>query len=417
MKRYFFANWLLPVSRPPIQDGFLATEEGILTEVGAIADLPENLQKTYNPEASPSFITPGLINTHTHLELSFGLTVPKMQQDTMAHWLQGVVEKVKEDPSAEAKTHRCLRGIEELLSTGTTCVNDISTDGSSAHVLSQKSMRGIVSLELIHPASESPFLEEFIQRYTALTKVFENHPFVKIGFSPHSPYNVSPEAWKKVIRSCAPEIIHTHLAESLDECRWLCGEPSALNELHQRFLNKVFLPSPLNKTPVAYLQHHELLNPKTIAAHSVYTYGEDRKNLAGAGVRIAHCPRSNQYLQGETLCWEDWEDYEYPIGLGTDSHLSCSNLDLREEARIAMNLHGWSAEEALKRLTIDGAKVLGLEDRIGSLDIGKSADFVEWNSVRPILKPVQFRDWLEPNTQVYTIHINGKSLCTFSRKR
>jgi cytosine/adenosine deaminase-related metal-dependent hydrolase len=410
MKRYFLAQWILPVCGPAMPDAFLAVEAGRIVAVGKRSDLSPQQQAEATAFPPHALVTPGLVNTHAHLELSFQRVIPNPPPGTMTDWLMYVVAQVSQDSTAEAKQARCRIGVAEMLHTGTTCVNDISSDGASLAVLKGAGLRGVVSLEFFHPHHETVAVEHVLQRYAAMAD--EADDFVKIGLSPHSPYNVSPKAWQTVLAACRPAVVHTHLAESQDEVAWIKGaEPDPnLNRLHQRVLKQTFSPQTTGLSPTRYLDAFGLLEPRLIAAHGVYTDAADRFLWQTHGVRLAHCPRSNHHLQGTTFGWEDWRELKVPVGLGTDSHLSTESLDLRAEARAAMAVHGWTAEEALRVMTLGGAEVMGLTYKVGTLEPGKAADFVCWVPQATHRDTAPEAQVLSNSTHCHSVYVAGETL-------
>ena len=375
------ASHILPVSHPPIADGFIRVENGRITAIGRIADLPDSPEKqAYINNPNKTIITPGLINTHCHLEQSFGSRVEKTPDQPMSSWLRRVTERNRAHATPEDLKNRCRRGVQELISTGTTFVNDISgLHGISLEVLEESGLRAVVSPEFFHPAHDPVQIDAVLALYQTLSGQYQNHPRLRVGLSPHTPFNVSPNAWRKILENDPNLLIHTHIAESLDESAWVEGKPSDIATLHRLFVQRDFPPLQPDISPVAYLAQFGLLTSETIAAHLVETNAGDREILKQSGVRIAHCPRSNMFLQNKTLRWPDWENTGIPIGLGTDGHLSTENLDLRAEARTAMALHGWSAEQALRIMTLDGARVMNLDPETGSLEPGKLDDLALWH--------------------------------------
>jgi cytosine/adenosine deaminase-related metal-dependent hydrolase len=372
------ARWVLPLDGPPIERGFVAMAGGKILAVGPLSELPSDW-----PAATPLpgiVLTPGLVNAHVHLEQSCPEVIPKGLEEPFSAWLLRVVARLQQDSAPEAKLRRSLAGAKEAISTGTTCVNDVASGPESLQALRQLGLRGTVSLEVFHPAVEPVAIDHWVAQYKALQEACVGHPLIRVGLSPHSPFNVSPAAWQALLSECKPPLVHTHLAESQEETLYLQGETSGITGLHQQVLGRNFQPQAHAQSPVAYLQRWGLLNPTTVAAHAIHTDESDRLLLAQARVSVAHCPRSNMALHGCTLRAADWKDTPIPLALGTDGRLSTENLDLRAEARYAMQLHGWTAEEALQAMTSQGAKALGLWDEIGSLTPGKSADLVLWQS-------------------------------------
>jgi aminodeoxyfutalosine deaminase len=435
---YHLADWILPVSSPPIFQGFLQIERDKITAVGKIQDLSPSLQEALKGQSKSLLITPGFINTHCHLELSYGASVPLLPGQTMTDWLMAVF-RAKKSMESQNKTREALslQGLQEMIATGTTCVNDISTQGESLAAMASLGVRGIVSMEFFHPGAGVNVHPSFME---TLQKNFEtyfqnparslstqslhseginpNNTLLNVGLSPHAPYNVSPKVWKLVLDALSPQWVHTHLAESQDELNWLSslvpdvsqGQTlKGIYDLHQTLLGQIFPPHPVHinhPTPIEYLQHFDCLTPGLIMAHGVFTTASDRKILNEKEIRLAHCPRSNLYLQGRTLNWDDWEDQGIPVGLGTDSILSNEDLDLRNEALVAQSLHQWSYESTLRHLTLEGASVLGKETTLGSLTPSKQADFVMWD-LSPGALPTQSIDDVS-HWEPYSLSLNSR---------
>lgn len=373
------ARWVVPVASPPVENGFIRVENGKISALGRYSDLPPSLDVP--PPKPDSLITPGLVNTHLHLEQSFPEAIRKTPDEPFVRWLVEVVRLLKKTSTPEEKRRRCLAGVEELLGFGVTCVNDIASGPESLEALTSGGLRGIVSLEVFHPAADPVEIDPWVRTYEAIqTRRDPRHPALRTGLSPHSPYNVSPAAWHALLAACRPFAVHTHVAEFLDEVHYLRGEPSRLPALHETLLGRTFPPEKAAASPIRLLAHENLLGPHTILAHAVHTDAEDRALLAERGASVAHCPRSNLALHGETLRMSDWEGSGVPMGLGTDGRLSTENLDMRAEARCAMRLHDWSAERALQAITLDGARTLDMADELGSLSPGLLADLVLWRS-------------------------------------
>lgn len=401
--RFLTAQWVLPVESEPIEGGFVAAASGKILEMGRIGDLPSGFSA---PEPTPgSLLTPGLVNTHLHLEQSYPEMTPKPPGTDFSEWLLAVVRQNREQGQPEAKMARAQKGCEELLSTGTTCVNDVASGPEAFDALNQCGLRGFVSMECFHPDAETVRIDAIAAAYAALQTKGNNR--LQVGLSPHSPYNVAPDAWQALLENCQPSIIHTHAAESQAETLYLQGKPSGIAELHQTVLGKRFYPKAPAASSVAYLARFGLLNERTILAHAVHTDETDRALLAEHGVTIAHCPRSNLLLHGQTLNFSDWENTGIPMGLGTDGRISTPDLDLRAEARCAMERHGWSVAQALQAITLDGAKALRLDESIGTLIPGKSADCVLWQAEHAIVSEPE-RWLLQPSTRVAQVWIEGQ---------
>lgn len=375
---YLTADWVLPVSQPPIAQGFVSIAGNRIEYVGRLADLPGSLSL---PQPAPgSLITPGLINTHVHLEQSFEMPIPRLPDETFVDWLLKVIETTRRVSDAEQKQRRCENGVQECLRTGTTCVNDIASGLEVFAALTSRGMRARVALEVFHPGFETIELAHWEAGYSAFTEAASGLSLIEKGLSPHSPYNVSARAWLALLLALKPTFLHTHAGEFEAETAYLQGKSSPINRLHQQILGRTFHVEQPEDSPIQALIAPGLLDRPTVIAHAIHTSPADRRRLAALPVGVAHCPRSNLALHGRTLRWTDWEASGIPIGLGTDGRLSTPDLDLRNEARCAMSEHGWSAETALEIATLGGARVFGKQAEIGSLESGKMADLVVWQA-------------------------------------
>jgi cytosine/adenosine deaminase-related metal-dependent hydrolase len=403
------AQWVLPVNQAPIENGFVAVAQGKIVALGPMSQLP-----VHWPSSSPevgTIITPGLVNAHVHLEQSFPAPIPKAADEPFSAWLLRVVAKLQQDSDPQAKWQRCFNGVLEALSTGTTCVNDIASGPESLEALDALGLRGVVSLEVFHPNVLPVVIDHWVTKYQAMQQAYRAHGLLRVGLSPHSPYNVSPAAWQALVAECVPPLVHTHAAEFEGERTYLQGNLSCVQALHQAILGREFTPQAVADSPLAYLGRFGLLTAHTVVAHAIHTSAADRQQMAQAGASVAHCPRSNLSLHGQTLRAQDWQGLDVAMALGTDGRLSTENLDLRAEARCAMKLHGWNAAEALAAMTLQGAKALGLENDIGLLAPGMSADLVVWQAPLDALGAPE--EWaLQPETQVSRVMIQGHTRWT-----
>ncbi len=405
-RQYFSAQWVLPVDRPPIEWGFLAVEDNRIHSVGPYANCPPSAH--CSAPIPGSIITPGLINTHIHLEQSFSQPIPKTLQQSFIDWLLAVIDSNRGQASSSEKLTRSRLGVQECLQSGVTCVNDITSGPESIQAIQEAGLRAMVALEVFHPGYEPIQIQHWLEAYQKLQKTSALTPLITLGLSPHSLYNVSIPAWQALKQALQPAFLHTHLAEFEAELDYLAQKPSAIDQLHQQVLGQSFTVQKPLLSPVQGLLEDQLLTQPTILAHAIHTSTADREALRGYPVGIAHCPRSNLALHGQTLRWADWENANIAVGLGTDGRLSTPNLDLREEARLAQRLHGWTSAYALQALTLDGAKVLGQTHQLGSLAPGKQADWVRWQ-----IKPSTEQDCpenqvLDPATTVQAVMIEGQ---------
>jgi cytosine/adenosine deaminase-related metal-dependent hydrolase len=196
---------------------------------------------------------------------------------------------------------------------------------------------------------------------------------VRLGVSPHAPYSVSGPLYRRVSDYARARDLPmaVHLAESAAESELLEQGAGAFARLWRA--RGIAVPPP-GRSPVAWLEQHGVLGRQTLCIHVVQADGEDLDRLALAGSAVAHCPRSNRRHGHGEAPLRGMLDRGLRVGVGTDSVASVSPADLLAEARAARALAGLGAEAALRLVTLDAARALGLEREIGSLAEGKWAD-------------------------------------------
>ena len=366
-----------------------------------------------------TLLTPGLINTHTHLELFRTAPIERHPDQTFADWLLAVIDYKRGSTMVDAIS-ACHHSMVELITSGTTCVNDISSEGASLVALEQIGLRGTVSPESIilgdlsdvgGPTAEQQ-CQQAIERWLSLQESWDKHPLLRLGVSPHSPYNMTPAVWEQLVTHTTPALVHTHLAETRDELTYFKTGSASLSELDEKILGKRFAPPQVGVSPVVAYEAQWGSHTNVVAAHGVFLDEADIGILAQHDVAMAHCPQSNQWLSGieAVMPYHKLKAAGLRVGLGTDSSLSCPRLDLRTEARLAQTLHGLGLEETLQLCTVNGAAVLEQAELLGQLREGYKADLVLW--WHPSADPATLSDplalWLDPDTIAVMVWVDGR---------
>jgi len=188
---------------------------------------------------------------------------------------------------------------------------------------------------------------------------------------------------------------------------------SPLDTVHQRILGRTFGPETSGVTPTQAI--FRCLTPQTTVAHAVYCTPEDEALLISRHVGVAHCLRSNLLLNQQTITnLQARLGSGMRIGLGTDSRLSCPDLDLRAEARAVQQHHGLSAQAVFELATLGGARALHLQETVGHLTEGSQADVVLWHHPEsPWEDP--YAQWLSPQTRVVEVWIDGLNVTTLMK--
>lgn len=374
--KLYAASLLFPIVLPPIPDGALLTDGGRILEVGGRDDLVKRHPSAPLEELDGAVILPGLVNVHTHLELSaLKGTLPL---GSFVDWIIGLIERRRE--LDEGFYHRSTnQGVEELIRSGVTCVGEITTTGMSFEVLQNSGLRGVVYREVLSP--DPAKADQIAERAEVEVQAMQAKAggLLKVGLSPHAPYSLSEPLLRHVgalaLRLKLPLAIH--LAEMAEEVVYI-REGAGL--IREKLLPRVGWEGPSHEirgeTPVRLLARLGLLSPSTLAVHAIHLEEEDQDLLASRGVAIAHCPRSNAFLNTGVAPLPAYLARGMQVGLGTDSLASNVSLSLWDEMRFAFRLHKGkvSAEQLLRMATLGGAEALGVGGLIGSIESGKRAD-------------------------------------------
>ncbi|MBA3555711.1 MAG: amidohydrolase family protein, partial [Gemmatimonadales bacterium] len=370
--RRLAARWVLPVAAPAIEHGaVLISAEGRILAVGSDSQVPRPPDVRAEQHAD-GILIPGLVNTHTHLELT-GLDGPPPESD-FAAWIRRVRTR-KAERSADQFLEAARTGLASCYAAGVTTIADTGDSGSVIQALAEAGGSGIAYQEVFgpHPAQCAESLAGLQARVTELCRFAAGR--VGIGVSPHAPYTVSGPLYRAVGRWARAERLPmaVHVAESAAEMELLAGSGAFADAWERR---QIPLPSPPGRSPVQWLGDHEVLGPATLCIHVVRAAEADMTLLAAEECPIAHCPRSNAAHRHGDAPLDALLNAGLRVGLGTDSVMSVGELDLLAEARAAQALAGLTAERALALCTLEGARALGLEAETGSLEPGKWGDCV-----------------------------------------
>lgn len=351
----------------PIVNGALAIADGRIAAVGPAEELVEQAPTGEVLDAAGCLIIPGLVNTHSHLAMTL---LRGLADDLpLKSWLEQHIwpaerEHMNRD-SVRAGTR--LAVAEQLLAGITTTTDMYFFDDEVGKVLAEAGMRGVVAESLLDfqtPRCSGP--NEMLERQRELLEAFRDHPLITPAVAPHSPYTVSAANLAREAE-LADEFevpLHIHLAETRWEVQKLLEEKGM--------------------SPVAYLADLGVLSEHTVAAHCVHVSPEDIEVLADLEVGVSHNPVSNLKLASGIAPVPAMLEAGVKLGLGTDGAASNNTLDLLRDAQLAALLHkgvagdptALPAKRTVELMTLGGARVLGLDDRIGVLREGYEADLV-----------------------------------------
>jgi 5-methylthioadenosine/S-adenosylhomocysteine deaminase len=369
-----------PVTAPSFEDGaVLVTGDGRIAAVGANADVPTpHAARVFHfPDAE---LLPGLINCHTHLELTQLGGGVKHDEPEFHKWIWHV-RTLKDATSAEAFYEAALAGVRECWARGVTCIAETGSTGAVMRALHDLGGRGIVYHETFgpDPAQCAGSMAEFEAAVLQLRRLATAQ--LVVGVSPHAPYSVSAPLYRASAAFARREglPLAVHIAESQAETDFVRDGAGPFATL---FGKRSIPVEAQHRSPIAYLAQLGVLGRDTLCIHCVQVDDADVELLRAAGAAVAHCPLSNAAHGHGRAPYDRFRNARVPIGLGTDSVISVGELDLWAEAAAA----GLGGEAALRALTIEGARALGWDSEIGSLEIGKAGDLVV-QTVQPSNRP------------------------------
>lgn len=371
------ADWVVTQNqkRDVFRDCSISVQDGIIKEIGKTRSNSADVEI----DGKGKIVLPGLINAHTHLSMTLfrGYADDMQLQD----WLQKKIWPLEAKLTDEACYLGALLGSAEMIMSGTTSFVDMYFHMEDvAKAVAESGLRGFLSyglIDLFDPAkakSEQDNTRKFLDYVQTL-----NNPRIKFALGPHAPYTCSAELllWAKDFAEKNRAILHIHVAETR-------REQADFQKQH-------------GMRVVEYLDKIGALSKNMLAAHCVWLTKSEVALLGKAGVSVAHCPVSNMKLaSGGVAPLPEMFDSGIAVGLGTDGASSNNTLDMFETMKVCALLHKahrWdptvlNAQKTLDLATIDGARALGVEDEIGSIEIGKRGDIILLNSMAPNLTPL-----------------------------
>jgi 5-methylthioadenosine/S-adenosylhomocysteine deaminase len=363
-----------------IENGMVGISKGTILKIEARADdkpLPEAKEII---DANGGIIMPGLVNTHTHLPMTLfrGLA----DDIPLALWLDELIFpcEVKYLTPETVCLGTLVACAEMMLSGTTTCCDGYFFEDDVAAAIYESGIRGVLGQGVIDfPAPGVPDPSDNIENAVRFVeKWLKVSPLITPSIFCHSPYTCSQETLKKAKAASDSKalLFQIHAAETKNEY--------------------VRIQTEHHTTPVKYLDSIGILDKNTLMVHGVWLDDDDIEIIAKRRSTVSHNPQSNMKLASGIAPVPSLLTAGVTVGLGTDGCASNNDLDLFQEMDTTAKLHKvnlfdptvMDAETVLKMATIDGAKAIGLDKHIGSLEPGKQADIIILDTNTPHLVPM-----------------------------
>lgn len=402
-------GWIIPVipENTILDNHAIVIDQNKIIAVLPTKEAEAQFEADVTHELPKHVITPGFVNAHTHVPMTLlrGVAddLPLMVWLTEHMW-----PLEAEIINAESIKRGAEFAMKEMLYSGTTTFLDYyfypNEVGEVAIKYGVRAGLGCMVMNFANQWARDEAEYWYKVEDTLANQL--NHPLVSYCLAPHSPYGVSDEYFKKVneLSQARNMKIELHLHESHDE----------ISQSLKQY----------GKRPIARLDELGIINDRLIAVHMVQVNAAEIDLIAERGVSIAHCPESNMKLANGFAPTAAFSRAGINIAIGTDSAASNNDLNMLSEMRstaflakaVSHDPTAVSAHEALKMATLNGAKAMGLEDKIGSIEPGKCADLIAFDlsmeHCQPLHNPLSYVVYSADRSMIKEVWVNGKHLLT-----
>jgi len=400
------ARWMITVEN----DGEVLENHSVVINDGKItAILPAtqaaNLAATRRIQLDSHVLMPGLINLHGHSAMTLlrGLADDLALMDWLTkHIWPAEGQHVRDDFVFDG----ALLAMAEMIRGGTTTINDMYFyHGAMARAGLASGMRTFVGCSILEfPTNYAVNADDYISKGLAERGEFLGEDLITFTLAPHAPYTVADETFRKVVTLAEQQdmLIHCHIHET-------SGEVSdSLSQHHQR--------------PLARLKNLGLLSPRLIAAHMVHLSPDEIELAALHGLSVAHNPSSNMKLASGIAPVPQLLAGGVNVGIGTDGAASNNKLDMLAEMRLTALLAKVGTQDptvvpaasAIRMATLNGARALGIDDKVGSIVLGKQADLIAIDlsalETAPTFDPISHLVYAAGREQVSHVWVKGQEL-------
>jgi cytosine/adenosine deaminase-related metal-dependent hydrolase len=377
MVRYH-AAWILPISEPPIRDGWVAAEGGRVVAYGALGPAGRRglADGAREVDLGDVVVLPGLVNAHTHLELSYLRDEVPPASEFMT-WIRGVMaaRRLRHDPGGAEILDAVDRALDEAVAYGTAVIGDVGNTLVTFGPLTRSPLAGVLFYELIRFNTSDPagVVEEASRRLEALVSTER----MRTSLAAHAPYSVAPlvlRAIRKAVDRHPFAPCSVHLSESEEEVEFIRSGRGPWRALLEEIGSWDPAWVPPGGTPVQFLDNSGFLGARVLAVHGVQMTADDLARLAVLGTTVVTCPRSNGHTGAGAPPIEDFYKSGVHVAVGTDSLASAPDLNVFAEVATMRALAPTvPASALLESATLQGARALGFDADYGTIEPGKVA--------------------------------------------
>ncbi len=401
------ASWIIPVvpANKVFEDHSLAISKDKIVDILPRSEASKKYKADKYIDLHGHALIPGLINTHTHAAMS--LLKGYADDLPLSEWLNEHIWPAEgKHVSHDFVYDGASIAIAEMIKCGTTTFNDMyffpEATAKAAESAGIRACIGIIALEF--PSAYAQNFDEYILKGIELHKNYATSSLISTMLAPHAPYTVSPESLQKINRLAKEMGLHTQM------------------HIHETAFEIDQAEKETGNSPITNLNEIDFLSSKLLAVHMTQLTDAEIALISEKGVSVAHCPESNLKLASGFCPIAKLIEDEVNVCLGTDGSASNNDLDMLGEMRTAALLakgisgkaNAVPAHTALEIATINGAKALGMDNKTGSLEVGKQADItaIDLNKIEstPIYDPISQIVYATTRDQISNVWVAGKQL-------
>ncbi len=375
MKTVECAAYVATMAGPLIHDGAIVCDRGIILAVGNERELRAAHPDAYHLHSGHAIILPGLVNAHTHLELT---GIGQLERPrTFVDWLLDLRTRFGQIADVTQFAQESVRdGISQSLKCGVTTVGDITLNPAITRpILREAGMAGVSFGEVLGMAGRRGQLEG---RLAAATDRAPEGEGLVMGIEPHAPYSLDLPGYRRCIEEAVRRSmpLATHLAETPDESTFLSDGSGEFARLWDALGDAGADVPRFEGGPIRAMASVGMLERPCLLAHVNYVSDEELAILAKSQASVVYCPRTHAYFGHPPHRFMEMLDLGINVALGTDSAASAGDLNLLDEARRVHRLQpDLPLETLFEMVTVRGAKALGIGGMVGRLLPGMRANY------------------------------------------